>query len=105
MAHMKMESHGEEVHVQLEVESDGAVETHFNSHLLKDALAQLIEEAPVDFWLKDDGELKPEEFWAAMLGSVARSYRASQDVPIVEDATNAAVLRELIDWLEREEYL
>gem|GEM_PF-1151561 len=105
LAHMKMGGHGEEVHVQLEVESDGAVETHFNSHLLKDALANLIEEASIDFWMKGDGELKPEEFWRAMLGAVARNYRASQDVPIVENAGNAAVRRELIDLLEREEYL
>lgn len=105
MAHMKMESHGEEVHIQLEISSDGAVETHFNSHLLKDALALLIEEAPVDFWMKDDGELKPEEFWAAMLGAVARSHIASLDVPPDEATSNATVLRELIDWLDREEYL
>jgi hypothetical protein len=94
-----------EIQIELEVTSDGAVETHFSSHLLKDALSLLIEEAPVSFWMKDDGELQPEEFWSAMLGAVTRSYRASQDVPIVETASNAAVLRELIDWLEREEYL
>lgn len=105
MAHMQLESTNGEVRVKLEVESDGAVETPFSSHLLKDALAQLIEETPLDSWMKDDGEVQPEEFWAAMLGSVARSHRASQDVPVAENASNAAVLRELIDWLEREEYL
>jgi len=105
MAFLKMESNGEEIHIQLEIESDGAVETPFESHLFKDALVHLIEEAPVDFWMKDDGELKPEEFWAAMLGAVARSHRASLDVPPEENIGNATLLRELIEWLEREEYL
>jgi len=105
MAYMKLKSRSEEIHIQLEVESDGAVETDFSSYLLKDALVNLIEEASIDFWMKDDGELKLEEFWAAMLGAVAHSYRVSQDVPIAENVGNATVLRELIDWLEREEYL
>lgn len=105
MTHLRMDSTNGEVRVQLEIESDGAVETDFNSHLFKDALVSLIEEAPVDFWIKDEDELKPEEFWASILGAVARSYRAAQDTPFDDDVTNAAVLREIVDCLEGLDYL
>ena len=107
MARMTMESHTNDVHVHLDVEAAGPAEAAFNSHLLRDALAHLIEEAPVDFWIKDPGELKPEAFWAALLGAVARSYRVSvaEIEPIDETVGDAAVLRDLLDHLEAEEYL
>lgn len=105
MAYIKTENKGEEIHVRLEAESDGSVETPHSSHLFKDAMGFLIEQAPIDYWGKDDGELKPKEFWAAMLGAVARSYVASLDIPLAENTGSPAILRELIDWLEREEYL
>lgn len=105
MAYIKTESKGQEIHVRIEAESDGAVVTPHSSHLFKDAMGHLIEKAPIDYWGKDDGELKPEEFWAAMLGAVARSYAANLDTSLAENAGNPAILRELIDWLEREEYL
>lgn len=105
MAQLHTQSTNGEIHIRLEITSEGAVETAFGSHLLKDALVHLIEEAEVGFWIKDDGELQPEAFWAAMLGAVARSELASRDVQPEEHTSNAAILRELIDWLEREEYL
>ncbi len=105
MSFLKLESNRDGIEVHLEAESDAAVETPFSSHLLKDALILIIEEAPVTFWEKDDGELNPEEFWAAILGAVSRNYRYSLDVPPDEDVRAPEILRQMIDYLEQSEYL
>ncbi|MBK8138164.1 MAG: hypothetical protein IPK52_20510 [Chloroflexi bacterium] len=48
--------------------------------------------------------MKPEEFWASILGAVARSYQPPR-TPFDEEVTNAAVLREIVGWLEGLDYL
>jgi len=96
---MHMETTNGEIRILLEVQSDRAVESDFSSHLLKDALVELIQEAQVDFWMKHEGELQPDEFWFAMLGAVANSYRVSRSIVLDDNMSDTALLLELIEGL------
>jgi hypothetical protein len=87
----------EESSLLLFIGSEESQNTHWSSHLLKDAIVQLITSADVGFWMKHSDEVQPDEFWAAILSAVADSYRA--DHPFPDGRTDAELIRELLEQL------
>ena len=66
--------------------------TPHNSRLYLATVKKLIEWADVGFWMKHEGELQPDDFWTALLKTVADGIRF--DLPSLrEDLSDADVLR------------
>lgn len=64
------------------------------SDTLTRAIVHLIEGADTGLWQKWDGEIEPHEFYAALLGAIARHYNVDADLP--KEATQQEVLEELL---------
>lgn len=90
---------GEDYKLQLIYGSDTSIGSFFHSHLLKDAIVNLIVEADTSGWMKHEKELQPEVFWDAILKAVATSYRIDYGFA-VEEKSDAEILRMYIENLE-----
>lgn len=83
---------GEDYRLQLFFGSEASTDTYFKSHLLKDAIVRLIEEADVSRWIKHDNEIQSDAFYTAILKAVAKRYRVDIPYP-TDDQTDADILR------------
>lgn len=95
---------GSDFKLQLFFGSESSIPSYFRSHMLKDALVYLIEEADIGGWMKYKEELEPHEFWAAILKAVATSYRSESPFP-TDDESDGDLLRQLLSELEEEDNL
>ena len=97
--HFVLSGTGEDYKLQLLYGSETSIDTFFHSHLLKDAIVNLIVEADTGGWMKHEKELQPEAFWDAILKAVVTSYRIEYGFAF-EDKSDAEVLRMYIENLE-----
>lgn len=96
MPKFKLESVGE-ISLTLEYESDKSREAFFSSHLLKDAIVELITEADVSGWEKHEDELQPMAFYAALLHAVVDSCRV--DLAFDADGlSDGDIIRKLLGY-------
>lgn len=89
---------GEGRRLKMYYTSDTAMSSLGSSHLRTEVLEWLIEEADLSFWMKNDDEVQPEEFWTRILRSVANSIRV--DYPELESMSDADVIRGTLRDLE-----
>ncbi len=104
MEDMTIKKQGDRLNIYLKITSQSEYKSHLGSHLLKDALVSLIEDADLTGWEKNAGELAPQEFFAAILGAVAHRYNADLPQPM-DDVASHTILQDLIDQLQSEDYL
>jgi len=99
MPKFKLESKGD-ISITLEFESDQSTDSFFKSHMLKDAIVELIYSADVGGWVKhEDTELQPDDFFIAILRAVVDSYR--NELPFDSDnISDIELLRQLWDTPE-----
>lgn len=91
---------GDNYKLQLYFGSETAKSTYFKSHLLKEAIVHLIDDADLTGWMNHPDELQPPEFWEAILRVIAANYR--YDVPYpTDDQSDFDMLRQLLGDLER----
>lgn len=84
----------------LQYASETAESTLCGSHRLTEAVELLIEESGVNWWIKHDDELDPQEFWLRILKSVATSCRMEYDGDDEEELSDADIIRWFLPDLE-----
>jgi hypothetical protein len=98
MPQLRIESIGDES-LKLEYNNDKSVDSFFKSHLLKDAIVELIGSADLGGWAKhEDTELQPDDFWKCLLIAIAESCRNESLSDM--DMSNKELLHQLIDEYE-----
>lgn len=75
--------------------------TFARSHMIKDIIVTLIENADTGFWVKNDSDLRPEDFWKAILDAVADSV--SYELPFEGEFTRKQLLQQLLSWYDEDE--
>lgn len=104
MADMTIKEHRSNLDILLKIQSQTEKDTPLGSHLLKAAIVSLIENADLTRWEKNHEELSAHEFFALVLGAIARRYNASLREPMDDVATHT-ILQDLIDELQAEDYI
>jgi hypothetical protein len=104
MDDMTIKKQDKRLSIHLKIASSSEHKSPMGSHLLKAALVSLIEDADLAGWEKNEGELAPQEFYAALLAAVARRYNAELPTPM-DDVAPHTILQDLIDHLQAEDYL
>ena len=99
--HFIIRASDEDYALQLYYGSATANPSFFGSHLLREALVHLIEEADTTGWQKSDNELDPEDFWLAVLRAVARSIQSTYTEFNTESSSE--LLKPFLDSLDHQE--
>ena len=72
---------GPDISIHMKIKVNSSTGSYFKSDIYTRAIMHLIEAADTDLWQKNDAELQPDEFYAGILGAVARHYAAEGLLP------------------------